>query len=658
MDVKVSVVVPVRDPGTAADACVRSLLAQSMAPEEYEVVFADTGPGDGIQRRLEALSAARPNVRVLHLGETGSPMRGRNIGMAVAQGEYVYLMEQTDRLERTALERMYRRAVQTDADVLLGRLVAGRMPPSPVFEADRDRADILKDRLLSALTPHKLYRRAFLDAEALAFPDPGGRLAEETFVLRAYLRAKVVAVLADEVCCHVAERPEPPGDPYVQGAELRELLDVIDAELPPGRRRDRMYAHWLRASVLRRLGGGRFVTASARERAATFTTLRELVIQRFPPHLDRYLPVHLRVRAALLRAGRLDRLLALAEAMRGTHLRADLREAGWRDGAFEMALTVEIMRAGGEPMRFVPYGETGLLWDPPAPLDVDLPPELVDVTRAVSQARVEVYIRHPDSGLVHALPVTSSLTRCRHRNGIRLQAGTTARLEVDTAALGRPLPAGPWEVHARMHGGAHRARARVTGVPGDCVGDLAGGSRRLVVPWWSEEGELGVCVEPRSFPESIVLVSTGTTVIRDRGQVFVVVPVPYVPPSGGPPAELALRRAARPDQEVCVPALIEPGVPGRHAGRLVARVPIRLAAQEGFLCPGEWLPFLRLDGGEEALRFRLRMGRTGRVEVGGASGQDAAGPRYPLARRAVLRVPGVRGTVRLARTVRRHYLPS
>lgn len=149
-------------------------------------------------------------------------------------------------------------------------------------------------------------------------------------------------------------------------------------------------------------------------------------------------------------------------------------------------------------------------------------------------------------------------------------------------------------------------------------------------------------MEPRSFPESIVLVSTGTTVIRDRGQVFVVVPVPYVPPSGGPPAELALRRAARPDQEVCVPALIEPGVPGRHAGRLVARVPTRLAAQEGFLCPGEWLPFLRLDGGEEALRFRLRMGRTGRVEVGGAGGQDAAGPRYPLARRVVLRVPGVR----------------
>ncbi|ACZ91161.1 glycosyltransferase family 2 protein [Streptosporangium roseum] len=658
MDVKVSVVVPVHNPGDSADACIRSVLEQSMPSEEYEVIFADDGSDDGIQQRLDAVAAVRPNVRVLHLGPDGSPMRARNIGMAIAKGEYVYLMEQTDRLERVALERMYERAVATDADILIGRLVNDQGPPSTVFDGNRERADLFRDRLLSLLTPHKLYRKTFLDAEVLSFADPGGRLAEQAFAIRAYLRAKVVAILADQVCCHVDERPESQVNPYVWGAELRELLDIIDFEVPAGRQRDRMYAHWFRTSVLRRLGGARFLSASARERAAVFTTLRELAVQRFPPRLDPHLPVHLRARAALLRAGRLDQLVVLAEAMRGTHLQADLREVVWDDGVFIMGLAVEIIRGDGSPIRFLPYGEDGLLWEPPVPLDgLRLAPEMADVSQAASRARFEVYVRHEDTGLVYFLPVACSMLRSRHRNGVRLQAAGTARLDVDSAALGHPLPPGLWEIHVRMYGGAHHARTRVTGSPLNCTGVLADYSKRLVIPWWSDRGELGVCVEPRSFAESIVLVSPGTTITRQREHVFVVVPVPYVPPSGGPPAELVLRHAVRREREVCAPALIEPGVPGQHAGRLVAKVPIRLIPRDGALAPGDWVPYLRVDGQETGLRFRVGMGCGGRVEIH----ESAAGPpapRYPLLKRVALRMPGARNAARVTRTVQKRYLPS
>lgn len=658
MDVKVSVVVPVYNPGDTADACIRSVLEQSMDPEEYEIVFADDGSDDGVRQRLDAVAAVRSNVRVLHLGRTGSPMRGRNVAMAVARGEYVYLLDQTDRLERVALERMYARAVEADADILIGRLVDGQSPPSKVFDRNRERADLLEDRLLTLLTPHKLYRRAFLDREALAFADPGGILAEQTFAVRAYLRAKVVAVLADEVCCHLGGRPEPPGDPYVHGAELRELLDVIDYEVPKGGRRDRMYAHFFRTAVLRRLTGGAFVLSS-KDRAATFTTLRELVVQRFPPGLDHYLPVHLRARAALLRAGRLDQLLVLAQVMRGTRLQADLREVLWEDGAFVMGLGVEIVRAGGEPVRFVPHGEDGLMWEPPIPLDgLTLSPEQIDVTHAAARARFEVYARHEETGLIYFLPVTCSMTRSRYRNGIRLQVTGAARLDAATAALGHPLPAGLWEIHVRMYGGGHQARARVTGSPLNCTGTLANYSQRLIVPWWSDRGELGVCVEPRSFTESIVLVSPGATVTPQPDHVFVVVPVPYVPPSGGPPAELVLRRAARGEHEICAPALIEPGVPGQHAGRLIAKFPTRRIYREGFLAPGDWRPFLRVDNREAGLRFKVVVSPGGRVEIRAAGAALRPAPRYPVLKRVALRIPWMRNMVRVTRTVRRRYLPS
>ncbi|MEU1880536.1 glycosyltransferase family 2 protein [Streptosporangium sp. NPDC020072] len=659
MDVKVSVVVPVYNPGDTADACIRSVLEQSMSSEEYEVIFADDGSDDGIQLRLDAIAAVRSNVRVLHLGRTGSPMRGRNVAMAVARGEYVYLLDQTDRLDRLALERMYDRAVETGADILIGRLADGQAPPSKIFERNRENADLLGDRLLTLPTPHKLYRREFLDEEVLTFPDPGGTLAEQTFVTRAYLRARTITVLADRVCCLLGERPaRQEDDPYVHATELRELLDVVDYEVPQGRRRDRMYAHWFRTAVLRRLAGAGFVTSS-KDRAATFTTLRELVVQRFPPRLDRYLPVHMRVRAALLRAGRLDQLVELAQAMRGTRLRADLRGLSWQDGAFTMNLAVEIVRAGGEPVRFVRYGEDGLAWEPPVPLDgLSLRPELADVTHAASRARFEVYVRHEESGLIYFLPVTCSVIQSRHHNGVRLQVTGSARLDASSAALGEALPPGLWEVHVRMYGGPHQVRARVTGSPPNRTGTLADHSERLVIPWWSDRGELGVCVEPRSFAESIALVSPGATVTSRRDHVFVVVPVPYVPPSGGPAAELVLRRASRGEHEICAPALVEPGVPGQLAGRLVAKVPVRRVYREGFLAPGDWRPFLRIGDREVGLRFKVGMSLGGRVEVRAASAARRPAPRYPLFKRVALRIPGVRRVVRVTRAAQRRYVPG
>ncbi|MGJ6961109.1 glycosyltransferase family 2 protein [Streptosporangium sp. G11] len=657
MDVKVSVVVPVHNPGDGADACIRSVLEQTMASEDYEVIFADDGSDDGIQQRLDTLAAVRSNVRVLHLERTGSPMRGRNVALMVARGEYVYLLDQTDRLERAALERMYLRAVRTGADILLGRLISDQKPSSTVFDADREHADIVTDRLLTLLTPHKLYRRAFLDAEALNFPDPGGRLAEQAFVLRAYLRAKNVVVMAGQVCCHVTQRSDPREDPYVWAAELRELLDIIDDEVPEGRRRDRMYAQWFRTAVLRRLGGSRFVTSST-DRAATFTTLRELVVQRFPPRLDLLLPVQLRARAALLRAGRLDQLVLLAGAMRGVRLQADLDDLTWDGGALTMGLTVEMTQADGTPMRFVPYGGDGLLWEPPVPLDgLRLPPEMADVSQAAAKARFEVYIRHEDTGAIHFLPSKCSIVRCRHRNGVRLQVTGTARLDVDSAATDGPLRPGLWEIHVRMYGGAQQAHTRVTGSPLNCTGMVADCSKRLIVPWWSDSGELGICVEPRSFPESIVLVSPGTTVIRQRKHVFVVVPVPYVPPSGGPPAELVFRQIAGREREVAAPALVEPGVPGELAGRLIAKIPTRLAYREGFLAPGVWAPFLRVDGTETGLRFKVEMNRGGRVEIHRSAAKPSE-PWYPLLKRIALRIPLVRHAVRVTRSVQRRYMLS
>ncbi|MGV9303657.1 glycosyltransferase family 2 protein [Nonomuraea sp. NPDC003727] len=658
---KVSVIVNVHNPGDTADACIRSVLEQTLPQDQYEVIFVDDGSTDGTAERLDTVASVRRNVRVLHLPRTGSAMRGRNVGMASARGDYVYLLDQADRLERDALALMHERAVETEADVLVGRLVRDDGPPMVAFEANRERADILRDRLLTLLTPHKLYRRAFLEEERLGFAVSGGKVAEQAFSLAAYLRAKVIAVLADEVCCHLGEQREEPDDPPVVLTELRALLDVIDSGTEEGRQRDRIYAYWFRSMVLRPFLSPRFAGSSV-DRGLIFTMFRELIMERFPERLDRYLPVHLRAVASMMRAGRLDQLVSFANESRRAELWAELGDVRWSDEVLELGLEVEIHTSADEPARFREE-EGRLYWRPPGSVDQTLLPDSVtDVTEAVERAHIEVYVKHDKTGDVYFVPVVCEVVRIRERGRVRVQVHGQARLDVATAALGEALPSGLWAVHVRMYGGAHRASARVRhadGQPSTCLGVLAERPRRrLIVPCWSDDGELSLCIEPRTFADSIALVSRGTTVTRREGHVYVVVPVPYVPPSGGPAMELVLRGTGRRKREVSVPALVEPGLPGKTAGQLIAKVPMARLPGKDQIGPGRWTSSLRTDEQETGLRFALEV-HGGRIQVTPTAPVEL--PRDPmggdtLLRRLARRVPGARHAVRLARAGRHRYL--
>ncbi|CAM5294176.1 Glycosyltransferase involved in cell wall biosynthesis OS=Streptomyces griseomycini OX=66895 GN=FHS37_005470 PE=4 SV=1 [Streptomyces griseomycini] len=85
MPVKVSVIVPVHNPGTYIEDCISSLQRQSLPPDEYEAIFVDdgstdgnTGPGRPARRRGPRDAGDPP-------GNSGWPGKPRNVGIAAAR---------------------------------------------------------------------------------------------------------------------------------------------------------------------------------------------------------------------------------------------------------------------------------------------------------------------------------------------------------------------------------------------------------------------------------------------------------------------------------------------------------------------------------------------------------------------------------------------
>lgn len=471
---KVSVVIPVFNTGEDISRCVESVLAQTM--DDYEVIFADDGSSDGTERRLDEIAAEHGRVRVIHLPPSGGPGGPRNEGVVAARGDYVYFLDDDDWLAPEALERMYAMAVRNDADIVIGKMVGhGRRVPRRMFRTDLDRANVLEDGLLGILTPHKMFRRAFLNEHRLRYPEGPVRLEDHRFVMAAYFRARTISVLGSYACCHWVKRPGSYSrnlpDPAHYHAMIGKVLDIVDEHVEPGPVRDQYYTHWYRGKVLKRFGEVGFLDAEPGYRRAYYDESRRLTGERFAPAVDRLLPVRWRVRSELLRAGAYDELSRLMEAERGIALDAVLDGTRWRHGRLAVRFTARLLYRDGTPLAF-----PAERWDPPTPLNVP------DTTLAVDDRpwRMDLYLRRRTDNADHALTITAEHLA---------DGGMSGEALIDAAALPE-LTDGPWDLHARIDGGGWTYERRLRGYTEDVP------ARGRLEPYRTVNGNLSIRVRP------------------------------------------------------------------------------------------------------------------------------------------------------------------
>jgi glycosyltransferase involved in cell wall biosynthesis len=453
--VKVSVVVPVYNPGADIDDCIRTLLAQSLPAAEYEVIFVDDGSTDATPARLDKLAAEHANVRVEHIPNSGWPGKPRNVGIEMARGEYVYFVDNDDWLGEEALERMYAMARADDADIVIGKVVGhGKSVPRNLFRRNRTGVDLTWEPLVWLLTPHKLWRRSFLDAHDLRFPEGRRRLEDHVMVMRAYFTEPRISVLADYPCYHWVLRDRDVNaswgrlDPDSYFRFMGEVLDVIDEHTEPGPFRDRLYARWYRGKMLNRvekIHSNRDVS----RRRPLYAAMHDLAVERFPDGVDAFLPFNLRARSRLLRAGDYDALEALQDYE--SAMKAEARAIGVRpvEGGAEVAVEGELTG-----LRFTRDGDR-LSWSPPPGR------ERVDATDALSGATVQVLLKRRSTQEEYRVPAEVAPRFEDAPDGVRVVVTATGTVTAATGAAGGPLPAARWEVHAVVIVAGFRAPTRV-----------------------------------------------------------------------------------------------------------------------------------------------------------------------------------------------------
>lgn len=120
MEYKVSVIVPIFKVENFIYRCAQNLLEQSL--DEVEYIFVDDCSPDKSIIILEDLLSQYPNkeksIKLIRHNENKGLPTARNTGLLHATGEFVFHCDSDDWLERNALEELYHKAIQVDAEIV------------------------------------------------------------------------------------------------------------------------------------------------------------------------------------------------------------------------------------------------------------------------------------------------------------------------------------------------------------------------------------------------------------------------------------------------------------------------------------------------------------------------------------------------------------
>ncbi len=508
--VKVSVIVPVYNTGKYVDECAPSLLGQSLPADEYEVVYVDDGSTDDTLSRLEKIAAGHPNVQVHTQPNSGWPGAPRNLGMRHAKGEYIQFVDHDDTLGPEALERLYEHAKRNDADVVLGKMSSTMVRPRRLFRHTVDACTIENDELMQSMSPHKMFRRAFVEEHGLRFPEGPWILEDLAFVSAAYLKAERISVLADYPVYYWMKRDD--GGNNTQHrfnprhgfwANTRTIARQIKDGTTPSDDIDalqnRLLHRLYHVEILSRTREPEILREDPAEQRQRFEAAREVAREEFPAAVREGLPAVSRLRAELLEGGDFDGAVALAERVREVKARSAVSDLRWEDGRLVADVTLDLLRGDGEPLVLVERDGKQYL-DPELLAGVPGAEDGWEVPDPFRLAYAELVVKDRDRE-DWWYPEGDLDMRLRPLGDGRSQVVATGQLRLDPEHLagGRPLERGVHDVWAYVQLLGVDRMVRVTG-DGTAGGPAAGPALtggRLALPYWTGSGQLALDVDQR-----------------------------------------------------------------------------------------------------------------------------------------------------------------
>lgn len=114
---EISIIIPAYNVEACIDECVQSLLAQMR--KNWEIICIDDCSQDNTYSILENYAKENESMRVIRNKRNLGAAKSRNIGLKIAEGEYVIFLDSDDIFDLNFLEKMYENVKSSGADMIV-----------------------------------------------------------------------------------------------------------------------------------------------------------------------------------------------------------------------------------------------------------------------------------------------------------------------------------------------------------------------------------------------------------------------------------------------------------------------------------------------------------------------------------------------------------
>ena len=113
----VSIIVPVWNVQEYLRKCLDSLVNQTF--DNYEILVINDGSPDNSDLIIEEYVKKYPDLIKSLKKENGGQASARNLGLSRANGEYILFVDSDDWVDKTIVEKLYNRAINTNSDIVI-----------------------------------------------------------------------------------------------------------------------------------------------------------------------------------------------------------------------------------------------------------------------------------------------------------------------------------------------------------------------------------------------------------------------------------------------------------------------------------------------------------------------------------------------------------
>ena len=187
---KVSVIVPVYNVDKYLQRCLDSILSQSL--HDIEIICIDDGSTDNSAKILDEISKKECRIKIVHKTNAGYGA-AMNVGLDIATGEYIGIVESDDYVLPQMFETLYTEAVENDLDMVKSDAFYWLEKEDFLSRIHTKSLDIYYDRVLDSLDRNYffdfymniwtgIYKKKFLDENMIRFHEsPGASYQDNGF---------------------------------------------------------------------------------------------------------------------------------------------------------------------------------------------------------------------------------------------------------------------------------------------------------------------------------------------------------------------------------------------------------------------------------------------------------------------------------------------